>query len=246
MNLEFTGKKVLVTGGNSAIGICLSRVLIEEGLFPVLAVRNEQGQRAAQEELNSLDGLFSTVFFDLDDPEGPDRVFKVRESDPDYLVDLAQTDYESLIASSSPDKSDAYLQTNIAGRARLVRAASRSMLRKRFGRMIFVSSAAAGCPGEGQGFYAASKQAGEALYANCALELGARGVTAMSIRPGFVNAGRGERFLEKTGRNAKRPADVDIEDLCRATAFFLSDGAAAFNGISVTMDHGVSFGKNRC
>jgi len=245
VKLEFKGKKVLIAGGSSEMGICLSRMLVQEGLFPVLAVRNEKRGKTAAKALADLSGQFSAVHLDLSVPETLDRIFPGRNADPDYLVDLAQTDYNSLIAASSGEKSDACFQVNIGGRARMVRAASRCMLRKRFGRLIFVSSAAAGCPGRGQGFYAASKQAGEALYANCALELGSRGVTAMSIRPGFVDAGRGHRFLAQMDRDQPQPPVVDISDLCRAIVFFLSDTASAFNGVTVTMDHGISFGKNR-
>ena len=93
---------------------------------------------------------------------------------------------------------------DIGLRARLVRAVGRSMLARRFGRCVFVSSSAAECPAEGQGYYAAAKLAGEALYRSLAVELSGRGITACSLpelagcRAGCGISGAQERGRRKT------------------------------------------------
>ena len=72
-----------------------------------------------------------------------------------------------------------------------------TMLARRFGRCVFVSSSAAECPAEGQGYYAAAKLAGEALYRSLAVELSGRGITACSLRQSCLYAGRCAVFLER-------------------------------------------------
>jgi len=121
------------------------------------------------------------------------------------------------------------------------------MVRKRFGRMIFVSSVAAGMPGKGQGLYASSKLAAEGIYRNVGLELAARGITTLSLRPGYVESGRGDKFIGKN-RPAllkKIPGGSFISEatLAKTLVFFLSDTGIAFNGVNLTMDGGMSCGK---
>ncbi len=250
MKLLYAGKKVLVTGGSCAIGLALAKDLVDEGLLPVLTFRTEKGKEKILKSMEAYSGRFETAFFDLNDMSAATGLFKETNSDPDYLVDLAHTDYESLVASASNEKIQDYFQANVTARATLVRSAARSMLKKKFGRLVFISSAAAVRPGTGQGFYTSSKQAGEALYKNCGLELCSRGVTSISLRPGFVDAGRGKSFFKKKESGylkktigKKRPVMVSVEDLCAGILFFLSDRAHVFNGVAVTLDHGLSSEK---
>ncbi len=250
MKLSYSGNKVLVTGGSSSIGRELSKLLISEGLFPILTYRNEVGKEKILKDLADINvpkDQFETAFFDFKDTACINDLFTGISANPDYLVDLAQTDYESLVASASCEKMDQYFQENIAARAQLVRAASRSMLKKRFGRLIFISSAAVNRPGQGQGFYTSSKLACEALYKNCGLELSSRGITSLTIRPGYVDAGRGHTFLTRHAsqwiKEKKGPIDISITDLCQSILFFMSDSACSFNGVAITMDNGLSAGR---
>jgi 3-oxoacyl-[acyl-carrier protein] reductase len=113
--------------------------------------------------------------------------------------------------------------------------------------MVYVSSAAAGRPHPGQGYYAAAKQASEALYRNVGLELSTRGVTAVTLRPGYIDAGRGLRYLEKKADDAlaKVPLGraLKIDEVVDAIMFLLSDSAVGFNATILTMDGGLSAGK---
>ena len=115
------------------------------------------------------------------------------------------------------------------------------------GRMVYVSSTAAGMPNPGQGFYAAAKQASEALYRSAGLELAPRGVTTVALRPGYVNAGRGNRYLNKNAdvALAKVPLGraLQIAEVVDTILFLLSDSAVGFNATALTMDGGLSAGK---
>lgn len=254
MKLNYSGNKALVTGGSSSIGLELGKRLIQQEIMPVLTFRNEQGQEKIIKAFDEYKGQFETVFFDFDDPDCIDLLFKNNTDDLEYLVDIAHTDYECLVASASCESTHIYFENNIAVRSRLIRSASRSMLKRNFGRLLFISSAAVERPAEGQGFYASTKLACEALYKNCGIELCSRGVTSLSLRPGYMDTGRGRRFFQtldqsesvkerKAELRKKSSVIVSVSDLCDSIMFFLSDNARAFNGVAVTMDHGLSSGK---
>lgn len=246
MNLNFAGKNVLITGGSCGIALALAPLLIHEDLFPILTFRNSKGEEKIKAGLSGWQGRYDTTFLDLGHPGKMGDIFSKR-TDLNYMVDLAQGDYETLVASANPDTLSRYMADNISARTRLVRLASRSMVRKRFGRMIFVSSAAAGMPGKGQGLYASSKLAAEGIYRSVGLELAPKGITTMSLRPGYVESGRGETFIGKN-RPAlleKMPGGSFISEiqLAKTLVFFLSDTGIAFNGVNLTMDGGMSCGK---
>ncbi len=121
------------------------------------------------------------------------------------------------------------------------------MLKKRKGRLVFISSTAARRSNPGQGFYAAAKLASEALYRNMGIELGGRGVTAVIVRPGYVDAGRGKVYMEAEGGKilAKTPIKrvITQEEVAETILFLLSDGAAGINATEIAIDGGLTAGK---
>jgi 3-oxoacyl-[acyl-carrier protein] reductase len=269
MNLEFTGRRVLIAGGSCDLGLRLAKLLIGEGLHPIATWRSEEGRRkilkglgasADQDGSPSFDlgspmsdirhptsdlrpPSFESIKLDLDRPESIDTLFDKIGEDLDYLVDFAQGDFESLVGSADPDLIEGYFSGNVISRALLVRRAARAMLRKKRGRMVFVSSAAAARANPGQGFYAAAKLASEALYRSAGIELAGRGITTVSLRPGYIDAGRGARFM--AGRDT---ADVfgralSPGEVAGAILFLLSDGAAGFNATEIRMDGGLGATK---
>jgi 3-oxoacyl-[acyl-carrier protein] reductase len=102
-------------------------------------------------------------------------------------------------------------------------------------------------PGKGQGLYASSKLAAEGIYRNVGLELAARGITTMSLRPGYVESGRGDKFIGKNRQTLlkKIPGGCFISEaeVAKTLLFFLSDTGIAFNGVNLTMDGGMTCGK---
>lgn len=154
---------------------------------------------------------------------------------------------ESLIGSADPDSIHHFFSENVSFRAELLRTASRIMLRKKRGRMIFVSSAAASRSNPGQGFYAASKLASEALYRSIGIELGSRGITTVTLRPGYIDAGRGKKYLSVRGEPALKAVPLmralTSREVAEAILFFLSDHAVAFNATEIHMDGGLTAGK---
>lgn len=253
---------VLITGGNSALGIALALALRQAGATSVSVCRSAQGLaqcRTAGLPCLLLNSLTQNSLVQnsqpqddaqQDSPENlPERCKQLLGQEPAYLVDLMHSRFESLIAGATPAAIGNWAADDIGLRARVLRAVACAMLAKRFGRCLFVSSSAAECPAQGQGYYAAAKLAGEAVYRSLACELSGKGVTACSLRLGWLEAGRGHIFLEQHREAAKKriPTQriVSVEEAVQSMLFLLSPAAMSINATSISMDGGLGACKGK-
>ncbi len=247
MSLHFSGNRALVLGGTCELALALAHSMIVSDLFPLLTYRDDNGLNAIIETLRPFHGKYETCYLNFGDRDSLDSTFTQIGDELHFLVDFAQGNYESLIAGADEDSVYSYFTENISFRAMMLKRAGRIMLKKRKGRLVFISSAAAARPNPGQGFYAAAKLASEALYRNMGLELGERGVTTVTLRPGYIEAGRGRIYLQQQER--KIPEVVPIkramtgDEIAETILFLLSDSAAGINATEISIDGGLTSGK---
>lgn len=247
MNLHFSGNRALILGGTCELALALARSMIESNLFPILTYRDDKGLNAIGESLSPFHGRHETCYLNFGDHDSLESVFSQIGDDLHFLVDFAQGNYESLIAGADEDSIHSYITENISFRAEILKRAGRAMLKKRKGRLVYISSAAASRPNPGQGFYAAAKLASEALYRNMGLELGERGVTTVILRPGYIKAGRGRIYLQKQDRKILDMVPIRRaitgEEIAETILFLLSDSAVSINATEISMDGGLTSGK---
>jgi len=245
--MKFSGNRALVLGGTCELALTLAGSMIEFSLFPILTYRDDRGLDAIKKALSNFAGRFETFRLNFGDRDSLVSLFLNFGDNLDFLVDFAQGNYESLIAGADEDDVHRYFAENISFRAEVLKMAGRAMLKKRRGRLVFISSTAAERPNPGQGFYAAAKLASEALYRNMGLELGKRGVTTVILRPAYINAGRGKIYMQGQGRKALEMVPikraVTREEIAQTILFLLSDGAASINATEIVMDGGLTSGK---
>lgn len=247
MPLEFSGRQALVAGGSCDLALDLAQIMMATGIRPILGYRSEPGRRRIVERLQSLAGGFDACSLDLAQAHQLNPQAVPWPGQIDYLVDFAQDDLEGLVAAADSARVRRSFDAQISGRAALLQQVSRRMLGRKSGRMLFVSSTAAASPNPGQGFYAAAKCASEALYRNLGLELAARGVTTVILRPGYIDTGRGRRYIRDKGPLAQeriplgRP--LTSTEVVQTIMFLLSDCARGFNATVLTMDGGLTAGK---
>jgi len=247
LKLHYSGKRALILGGSCDMGLALAEAMTASGLYPLLTYRDARGQVRIDERLRPLGKGYETIHLELQGAQENVSLQNLLDQGVAYLVDMAHADLEGLVAAVDVSAADNYFRSQITGRSAVIQQVARAMLSRRQGRMVFISSTAAARPYPGQGFYAAAKQAAEALYRNLGLELAGRGITTVTLRPGYVDAGRGRRYLAHNapqvlhrvplGR-ALTPAEV-----VHAIMFLLCDEAVGFNATALTMDGGLSAGK---
>ncbi len=247
MKLEFSGSRALILGGSCDLAVCLAEAMIKVNLLPILTYRDENGYKKISNHLSSFAGKYETVYLDFADIASLDALFCKIKDDLDFMVDFAQGDIEGLIASANQDDISRYFEQNISFRAKILKKAGRAMLKKKRGRLVFISSSAAGKPNPGQGFYAAAKLASEALYKNLGLELGSRGITTVTLRPGYIDTGRGKAYMQGREKEVLRLVPtrkaITAKEVTDTVLFFLSKSAAGFNAVEIAMDGGLTAGK---
>lgn len=238
MRLSFRGRTALVLGGGSDMGLALTALLLDEGLAVVPTHASDRGRQAIAERFPNMASPRLVL-----GSGGVEALQPALDAGVDYLVDLAQADLETLLPATGA-AAEEYLEAHITGRLRMLKAVTRAMLPRRFGRLVFVSSTAAAMPAAGQGLYGASKRAAEGLYQSMGVELGTRGVTAVNLRLGLLDAGRGRDFLETWDRRAEL-ADrlVTLGQAASTLLFLLSDQALGLTCTTITMDAGLTAQK---
>ena len=247
MKLRFSGNLALVLGGSSDAAIVSGRLMLESGIKPILSYRNPSGLEKIEDEFLRERGKIETVHLDFKAPQTLANMEEISKAAPDFLVDFAHEDYERYVCSARTKDIYSYFEANVSFRAAVLKRVGRAMLSRKKGRCVFVSSVAATSPNLGQGFYAAAKLASEALYKALGTELGSRGITAVVLRPGYVDAGRGRRYLRETGEKvlSKVPMKraLTVPELAENVLFLLSDSASGINATEIALYGGLGAGK---
>lgn len=247
MKLHYSGNHALVLGGSCDLAISLAERMIKAGLFPTMTYRNEKGLKHLSEKLKSYSGKYSSAHLDFSDRNSLNPLLQQTDKHFDFLIDFVQGDFESLIASANEEDIYRYFTENVSFRAEIVKRVARKMLEKKRGRLVYVSSSAVARPNPGQGFYAAAKLASEVLYRTIGLELAGHGVTAVTLRPGYIDGGRGKRFFQAHGKETLGKIPIrralTADEVAVTILFLLSDSAKGFNATEISMDGGLTAGK---
>ena len=230
-------RSVLVTGGNRGIGLATARMLAAQGHR--VAVTSRSGE---------VEGLL-TVKCDVTSAEDIEHAFATVEEvhgPVEILISNAGITDDGLLLRMSEESFTRVLDTNLTAAYRLAKRASRSMLRAKHGRLLFVSSVVGLSGGAGQASYAASKAGLVGFSRSLARELGGRGITSNVVAPGFVDTdmtaeltdARKEQVLASIP--AGRTAHAD--EVAAVLSFLASDEASYVNGAVIPVDGGLGMG----
>ena len=232
------GRSVLVTGGNRGIGVAIARAFTDAG--DDVAVTSRSGK--------APDGLFA-VACDVTDSESVEEAFtaaEARNGPVEVLVANAGITHDTLLLRMSEDDWSTVLDTNLTGAFRVAKRATKSMLRARRGRLIFVSSVVALTGSAGQANYAASKAGLVGLARSLARELGSRSITANVVAPGFVDTDMTAVLAQE--RRDEIVAQVPLgryastEEVAGVVRFLASPEAAYITGAVIPVDGGLGMG----
>jgi 3-oxoacyl-[acyl-carrier protein] reductase len=229
---------VLVTGGNRGIGLAIARAFAAQG-DKVAVTHRASGPPA---------DLFG-VRCDVTDVKQVDEAFAAAENangPVEVLVSNAGIADDVLLMRMGEEQFTRVLDANLTGAYRVAKRACRSMLRARWGRMIFISSVGGLSGSPGQVNYAASKAGLVGLARSITRELGGRNITANIVAPGFVTTDMSDKVSQERRQEilGQVPAGRygESNEIAAAVTFLASDAAAYINGAVLPVDGGLGMG----
>lgn len=229
---------VLVTGGNRGIGLATAREFAARG--DTVVVTHRSGEPP--------DGLHG-VICDVTDSAAVDAAFTSVENEHgpvEVVVANAGTTRDGLLMRMPEDAFTEVLDANLTGAWRVTQRAVRGMMKRRFGRFVYVSSVVGLTGAPGQVNYAASKSGLIGMARSVARELGGRGITANVVAPGYVDTDMTAELTD--ARREELMASIPLgrqaspEEIGKAVAWLASDDAAYVTGAVLPVDGGVGMG----
>lgn len=229
----------LVTGGNRGIGRSIAEDLIAAGYRVAVTSRSGEGGpegaltvAADVTDSASIDAAFSRVEEEL----GPITV----------LVANAGITNDTLLLRMSEDDFTSVIDTNLTGAFRVIKRATKGMLRAKFGRVVLISSVVGLYGSPGQINYAASKSGLIGIARSLTRELGSRGITANVVAPGFIETEMTAVLPEETQKQylASIPAGRfgRVDEIAKTVRWLVSDDAAYISGAVIPVDGGLGMG----
>jgi 3-oxoacyl-[acyl-carrier protein] reductase len=229
---------VLVTGGNRGIGYAIAQQFITAGHKVAVTVRSGSGPEGSLSvQADVLDGAsLDAAIAEVESALGPIEV----------LVANAGITRDTLLLRMSDEDFESVVDTNLNGVFRVLKRATKSMIKQRFGRVILIGSVVGLLGSPGQINYSASKSALVGMARSLSRELGGRGITANVVAPGFIDTDMTAELTQEqqkdylsripVGRFAS-PAEV-----AKVVSWLASDDAAYITGAVIPVDGGLGMG----
>ena len=243
---RFDGKTALVTGASRGIGRAVASSLASQGARIVAAARSEDQLSALCAEITDAGGQACSLALDLSRPEEvPDRIKALDDDfkDVDVLVNNAGVTDDNLLARMSLEQFEGVVRTNLVGTYALTKALVRGMMKRRYGRIVSVSSVVAMMGNPGQVNYAASKAGLIGFSKSLARELGSRNITVNVVAPGYVEtamtADLGDEVRSRLADGIVLGRLGEPSDIASAVLFLASDEAGYVTGEVVNVSGGL-------
>jgi len=240
------GKVALVTGASRGIGEAIARRLASEGAAVLAAARTAEALDRVVGEIGAAGGKASALPLDLADEVSIAAGAKAaldRHGQVDILVNNAGVTEDNLLLRLSKEAWDRVLATNLTGVFLLTQAVVRSMLKRRYGRIVNVTSVVGLMGNAGQANYAASKAGLVGFTKSLARELGSRNITCNAVAPGFIATAMTEQMTDEA--RAALSGQISLgrlgspEDVAAAVAFLASEDAAYVTGTVLNVSGGL-------
>jgi len=231
-------RTVLITGGNRGIGRAIAEEFVAQGHRVAVTARSGEGPAGSL-----------TVIADVTDAASIDAAFTEVEAQlgpVEVVVANAGITRDMLLMRMSDEDFTEVIDTNLSGAFRVVKRASKGMLKARFGRIILVSSVVGLLGSAGQVNYSASKSGLVGLARSVTRELGGRGITANVVAPGFIETDMtAELHEEQQAAYLKQiPAGryASANEVAKVIAWLASDDASYISGAVIPVDGGLGMG----
>jgi 3-oxoacyl-[acyl-carrier protein] reductase len=245
MMFDLSGRTAFVTGASGGIGAAIARALAAQGAAVALGGTRAEPLAALAAELN---GQGHVVLADIGDRAATDAAFAAAElalgGKVDILVNNAGITRDQLALRMKDEDWDRVIEVNLTAGFRLARGAMRGMMKRRWGRIIGITSVVGATGNPGQANYAASKAGMIGMSKALAAEVASRGITVNCIAPGFIDTAMTAVLTEE--QNQRIAGSVPSgrlgapAEIAAAAVYFASEEAAYVTGATLHVNGGLA------
>ena len=244
---KLDGKVALVTGGSRGIGRACCEALAEHGALVVVNyVKGEAQAREVADAIVAAGGKAEIEGFDVADPKACDAAVQAiakRHGRLDVLVANAGISIDGLLLRMNDDDLDRLFQVNVKGALACARSATKTMMRAKTGRVIFMSSVVGEMGNVGQTAYAATKAALLGAAKSIAREFASRNITVNAITPGFIDtdmtSALSDQMKEQLVKVVPLGRTGTAREIAAACVYLASDEAAYVTGQVLRVNGGM-------
>jgi 3-oxoacyl-[acyl-carrier protein] reductase len=243
MKIDLSGRTALVTGSTRGIGRAIAESLAASGARVAVVGRDEARSREAADAISDQARGFAC---DVGDPTSVTSLVEAVEREfgaIDILVNNAGLTRDNILFRIKDEDWDAVLDTNLRGAFVAIRAASRGMMKRRWGRIISIASVVGLVGNKGQANYAASKAGLIGMTKSVAKELASRNVLANVVAPGYIETDMTAAIADEV--KAALFAQIPLgrlgtpQDIASLVTFLSSESAAYITGQTFVVDGGM-------
>ena len=249
-SLSLEGRVAVVTGSGSGLGAAEAIELARSGAAAVVVndIKTSEHTDAVIAAIEEAGARAELVLGDVSEAATADEMISAAEKlgGLDIVVNNAGITRDKMLFNMSDEEFDQVIDTNLAGAFRCARRAVTGMIRKRKGRIVLISSVVGLYGSPGQANYAASKAGLVGIARSMTRELGARGITANVVAPGYVDtdmtAAMEDRYIEMAKQAIPLGRTGKPEDVAAAISFLASDEGGYISGAVLPVDGGMGMG----
>lgn len=241
------GQVALVTGGSRGIGRAIALALAAQGVN--VAVNYAGSAAAAQETVDRIAELGAegiALQGNVGSSAEAEQLVKeviAKWGKIDILVNNAGITRDNLIMRMKEEEFDQVIETNLKGVFNCLKAATRPMMKQRYGRIINISSVVGAIGNAGQANYAAAKAGIFGLTKSASRELASRGITVNCVAPGFIDTDMTRQLSDEVRGELEKGIPLARlgrpEDIANSVVFLASEGAAYMTGQTLHVDGGM-------
>ena len=242
---DLTGKTALVTGASGGIGGAIAKALHSQGAAVILSGTRAEALEKLKAELGARAFVAQANLSDAASVEALPKAAEAAAGAPiDILVNNAGITRDNLFMRMKDDEWDQVIQVNLTAAFRLSRAVLRGMMKKRWGRIVQITSIVGATGNPGQGNYAAAKAGLIGMTKSLAAEVASRNITVNAVAPGFIQTAMTDVLTDQQKEAIATRIPLarmgKAEEIAAAVVYLASEEAAYVTGETIHINGGMA------